>query len=256
MSDATNILWTGGWDSTYRVLYLVLIEKKIVQPHYIFDVARNSSARELQAISEIRRELKRIDEEAFRRLRKTNITPITEIPACNEISEAYQSLREKAPLGGQYDWLARYAKSEGIDQIELCVELSENSKAYYFLKGNLIKNANGLYKLKAEADKGLQIFSYYEFPVVDLTKLEMKAKATQLGFIEALEKSWFCFNPIHGTPCGTCNPCISTIEDGMKYRFPEASIRRYKMRHIRKALKAPSWISQRVRRGLHNLGRV
>jgi 7-cyano-7-deazaguanine synthase in queuosine biosynthesis len=254
MSDATNILWTGGWDSTYRVLHLVMVEKKVVQPHYIFDTARRSSPRELQAISEIKQELKRIDGDAFGRLRKTNITSITEIPEYPEISEAYQSLRAMAPLGGQYNWLARYAKSEGINHIELCVELSENSKAYYFLKGNLIKSINGQYELKDNVHKDLKIFSYYSFPVVDLTKLEMKAQAAQQGFINALEKSWFCFNPIHGAPCGTCNPCISTIEDGMQYRFPRASIRRYRMRHIKKALKAPSWIARRVRAGSQKLG--
>jgi 7-cyano-7-deazaguanine synthase in queuosine biosynthesis len=256
MTNEINILWTGGWDSTYRVLYLAIIEKKIVQPHYIFDAARNSSPRELQAISEIRQELKRIDKEAFGRLKKTNITPITEIPECQEISEAYRNLRKQAPLGRQYDWLARYAKSEDIRHIELCVELSENSKAYYFLKGNLIRNSIGLYKLKNDASEDMKIFSYYELPVIELTKLEMKAQAIQLGFINALEKSWFCFNPIHGTPCGTCNPCISTIEDGMGYRFPKESIRRYKTRHIKKSLNAPFWIAQKVRKSLHNLGLI
>ncbi|WP_457094897.1 7-cyano-7-deazaguanine synthase, partial [Microvirga sp. P5_D2] len=144
------------------------------------------------------------------------------------------------------------ARSEGLKQVELCVELSENGKVYYFLNGNLVKTSGGLYKLKDDASEDLKIFSYYEFPVIGVTKLEMKAQALQLGFINALEKSWFCFNPIHGTPCGTCNPCISTIEDGMGYRFPRESIRRYRTRHIRKTLKAPSWIARKVRKSLHN----
>ncbi len=30
-----NVLWTGGWDSTFRVLDLVLHQKATVQPHYL-----------------------------------------------------------------------------------------------------------------------------------------------------------------------------------------------------------------------------
>lgn len=247
MRSETNILWTGGWDSTYRVLYLAMIEKKIVRPHYILDPKRKSGQRELQAISEIKQALRRIDEEAYGRVQKTNITPIAEIPECPDITAAYRKLTEHAPLGGQYDWLARYVRGEGLTHIEMCVELSEKSKAYHFLKGHLTTTRNGTFGLKGNADDNLKIFSCYEFPVIDLTKLEMKARAIQYGFIDALEKSWFCFNPIHGTPCGRCNPCISTFADGMGYRFPKQSIRRYKMRYVRKTLEAPIRIARQLK---------
>ena len=29
-----NIFWTGGYDSTFRLCYLLIMEKKIVQPYY------------------------------------------------------------------------------------------------------------------------------------------------------------------------------------------------------------------------------
>ena len=34
---ATPLLWTGGWDSTFRLLSLLLREQREVQPYYILD---------------------------------------------------------------------------------------------------------------------------------------------------------------------------------------------------------------------------
>ncbi len=44
-----NVLWTGGWDSTFRVLELVIMKKEMVQPHYILDEDRASTQKELHA---------------------------------------------------------------------------------------------------------------------------------------------------------------------------------------------------------------
>ena len=49
-----NILWTSGWDSTFQLLNLLLVEKKQVQPYYIMFSQRKSLRRELQAIEEIK----------------------------------------------------------------------------------------------------------------------------------------------------------------------------------------------------------
>ena len=34
---AVKLLWTGGWDSTFRLLQLLLLYEKKVQPYYIID---------------------------------------------------------------------------------------------------------------------------------------------------------------------------------------------------------------------------
>lgn len=35
-----NVLWTSGWDSTFRIIQLIK-EGREVQPYYIIDVNRN-----------------------------------------------------------------------------------------------------------------------------------------------------------------------------------------------------------------------
>src|SRR5688572_33020809 len=34
------LLWTGGWDSTFRLLMLLLVERRAVQSYYIVDRLR------------------------------------------------------------------------------------------------------------------------------------------------------------------------------------------------------------------------
>ena len=46
-----NLFWTGGWDSTYRLLYLLIVEKKYVQPYYIIDLTRKSEFIEKAGVS-------------------------------------------------------------------------------------------------------------------------------------------------------------------------------------------------------------
>jgi len=38
-----NLLWTGGWDSTFRLLQLILDTRATIQPVYVIDTARRSS---------------------------------------------------------------------------------------------------------------------------------------------------------------------------------------------------------------------
>ena len=37
-TEPIKLLWTGGFDSTFRILYILVVEKKHVQPYYIIDL--------------------------------------------------------------------------------------------------------------------------------------------------------------------------------------------------------------------------
>ena len=53
MKNVINLLWTGGWDSTFRFLQLILIEKRTVQPIYIMDLDRTSHVQEINVIKKV-----------------------------------------------------------------------------------------------------------------------------------------------------------------------------------------------------------
>jgi hypothetical protein len=99
-----KILWTGGWDSTFRVLYATLVDGKSVEPHYIVDMARQSSLRELSAISEIKDLLRVSNKEAYGRISNLRLALKSEIPDDRDITSSWERLKLRTPLGRQYDW--------------------------------------------------------------------------------------------------------------------------------------------------------
>lgn len=246
MQPRIDVLWTGGWDSTYRVLSAAMVDHRTVVPHYIVDLGRASSLRELQAISEVRAVLAGIDPEAAARIEPLRITPVTEIVEDTELSAAYHRLTQQAHLGSQYDWLARYAKSKDLHHLELSVHVDD--KAYHFLKGRVVATEEGSWTFDERVDTDEAIFRFFDFPLLEISKTQMKAEAERHGFIEALEKSWFCYSPIDQAPCGLCNPCRYTIEEGMEYRLPAKALRRHRTRHLRRAARAPRALWRRATR--------
>lgn len=49
-----NLLWTGGWDSSFRLLDALLIKKMAVKTYYIIDYTRPSFAQEIKTINIIK----------------------------------------------------------------------------------------------------------------------------------------------------------------------------------------------------------
>ncbi|SFU93623.1 7-cyano-7-deazaguanine synthase [Halomonas korlensis] len=246
MDKAIDVFWTGGWDSSYRVLYASVVEKRLIKPHYIIDFGRKSSLRELEAISDIRRKLEKIDPEAAKRIGEIKITPITEIADIPEVTESFNRLKKQAHLGSQYDWLSRYATSHNIDDLELSVHVDD--KAYFFLEGRVKQGKDGRWRMRDDAEGDVRIFSCLTFPLLQISKTEMREQAQKHDFIDALEKAWFCFNPKKGKPCGVCNPCIYAVEEGMGYRLSGNAMLNYRTRHIRKIAKAPGYVSRNIYR--------
>ena len=54
-AESVNLLWTGGWDSTFRLLSLSLLHQRPVQPYYIITWDRPSTGAEIQTMCDIKR---------------------------------------------------------------------------------------------------------------------------------------------------------------------------------------------------------
>lgn len=221
-----NILWTSGWDSTYRVLDLVLNKKRTVQPFYVLDNGRASTEIELQTMEKLKNMIILKDPEALDRIKPIIKVDIKNIPPNEDITNNYKNLANISHLGGQYDWLARLAKSKGIKDLELSIHRDDT--AFGFIKNDVYKKNDDLddvYLLKENPSlESLKIFRYYRFPLLDLTKLEMESNAKKFGFDHIMEKTWFCHSPIKNQPCGMCNPCKYTRDEGLGRRVPNPTI--------------------------------
>jgi hypothetical protein len=56
----------------------------------------------------------------------------------------------------------------------------------------------------------------------------MKNLANKHDFLDILEMTWWCHNPIRGKPCGVCTACKHYIEEGMAFRLPRSAVLHYK----------------------------
>ena len=108
-----EILWTGGYDSTFRVVQLSHYPIKI-KPYYLSD-NRKSESYELNAIEKITELLKRKDDTKCQFLPLTIVSMSERIDG-EHITQSYNKLLEKEFFGSQYDWLGRFAQEhKGIE---------------------------------------------------------------------------------------------------------------------------------------------
>ena len=74
------MLWTAGWDSTFRVADLLVNGTAVVQPWYAVDPYRRSTATELATQDVIRAHLAELDPAAARRLLPVTLVEVGAIP--------------------------------------------------------------------------------------------------------------------------------------------------------------------------------
>lgn len=233
-----EILWTGGYDSSFRIVQLSRLDIDI-QPYYLSD-NRKSEQNELKAILDITDALQKHPQTKciFRPL---IIVSMSQRIEDEKITQTYNRLLQTDFFGSQYDWLARFSKiHKGIE-----LSIHQDDKAiilinkYGKLKRVFDSTLGEYYILDKEnsSEDICTLFENYHFPLAHYTKLDMRKQYNAQNYTAIMKKTWFCFNPIDGKPCGTCNPCKYTIEEGMWRRFTPHALLRYTKRKIKDIVK-------------------
>lgn len=241
-----NVFWTGGWDSTFRILQLS-DKPVIIQPYYLKD-NRKSEQQELDAIKNLTEKILAL------KATQCTINPlitlkVSEIEKDLEITAAYKQLFNEykqvtngEKLGTQYEWLARFSKN--IDTLELGIEKDSRPSVVIEKFGEFEKKEDpfrGKYSIinKNKSSEVInKIFGNYHYPLLNFSKLQMKKIAEDLGYITIMNQTWFCHRPIHKKACGKCNPCMQTIEFGLKYRFSKIALIRYQFKKAKLKVKS------------------
>ena len=226
-----NLLWTGGLDSTFRLCELLLLKKQIVQPYYIIDPNRHSLRYEIKAHKKIKRLLIQTDPSVKKNMLPTYYFIAPDEKYSTDIEDGFNEINKITRFGIQFKWLANFCEQHKLYNLELGAEKS-GSPRYIFFKRNLKRINYGSFRTyvidQYGSDKGAyEIFKYFQFPIIDKTKLDMFSIGANFKFQHILEASWFCHNPVHGKPCGRCNPCKDVVKYGLKYRLPVDAKLRY-----------------------------
>jgi len=198
--DETNkkvvdLLWTGGWDSTFRLLQLLFNEKRSVQAHYIMR-SEQCSGIEIDTMANIRRFLHRNHPESRTLLKPMVIEDVYSIKSNQKINATYEKVSKEKKVNKQYEILARYCEQKNISGVELSVIAIEK---------DIIDS---------------DLFEPFSFPLLNVTKKDMLLKAKEKGWMEIMEMTSFCRKPKKGRPCGLCGPCTDVIESGLGFRLP------------------------------------
>lgn len=214
-----DLLWTGGWDSTFRLLELLLVEGESVRTHYILDRDRESVWEELRTLTQIRDQvLLRLD--SSRRFPPTRILLRDHLPDYPDITESFRQLKSQAAIGAQYEWLACFVRLYGLQSIELGWPRHTPPSALYCLvmKGGGADANKRPVELSDSSDVH-NLFGHFSFGILDRTKEDLGLIAYRHGFADLLQQSWFCHRPIRGVPCGLCTPCHYAQGQGRPIRF-------------------------------------
>ena len=199
-----------------------------VQPYYIIDQHRRSLSLEMKAMKDIKDALKKHDNLARNRILPTIYREIDEIASDIDISDSFKALQKEGDLSPQYEWLARFAKELGVNDLEISYEkeISDPENTTRLLTSPHLKklttSAGEIYRLNEEViDTDIyNVYGRFTFPVYYTTKFEMQVVAAENGFLEILKHSWFCLMPVKNKPCGKCHPCRAVFLEGLTWRLP------------------------------------
>ena len=225
-SKVHYVFWTGGFDSTFRICQLLLLMDQPVQPIYIMcgDVddstsiisnGRENQNLEIIKMKEIRDMILKNNSHLANKFFPTFY--VSSIEKNRAISKKFKRIHKK--LGyfsrdiNQYERMARFSL-EFDKPIDVCVENCGTGIDEATRKVRIIDDNTGECRIKdylESKNKDLEIFKKFRFPIVHLTKDEMKEISIKNNFYHIIKNSWSCWFPKNGFPCGKCKMCKERI---------------------------------------------
>ena len=220
MPETINILWTGGWDSSFQLIRCYIHGTANIQPVYLVDESRRSTALELLTMMRIKEALRAQFPERAGSLLPVRFCAVSDLLSDPRKASAYQRIHKQVRIGIQYEWLARFCDQFGVSDLQLCIH--KDDRAHTALKDLVEYGGVNGYKVseKHTATDEYELFRYYSFPIFDMSKLDIEKRAEEMGFSSIMNLTWFCQAPRDGKPCGACLPCRFTVEEGLGWRVP------------------------------------
>jgi hypothetical protein len=257
-SAGVNLLWTGGWDSTFRLLQLLLLHRIPVTPWYLRDPTRASTQVELRTMASIDDHLREAHPHTRALLHPPRIVDVDGVARDPELSAALREIRRRIFIGSQYAWLPAFCKQHAIPDMELCVHVDDKVQALVRPYAVEFRHPAGYRSVRVDprhaATAEYRLFRWFSFPLFAIDKVGIDRQAAAEGWAAIMDMTWFCHTPVRGRPCGICAPCVYAIEEGLARRVPPS--RRalsFVYRRLALPLKGPL---RRVRGALRERGSV
>ena len=220
-----RVFWTGGYDSTFRVLQACIDERRTVIPYYLAgDIDNHASGRtrrknhaeEQRAMQRVRDGLQRAFPEAARRLQP--LVVVDDVPISKSTRVAMRTLHANKVVRRrtcQYGSLGEYSLRLG-QPVEIGIVKDGHSNAgIYYGVHDKVAGVGASCRLTADAiarHPEYALFRNCVFPLMHLDKAEMLRIATAHGYAHLLQHTWSCWYPTaEGTPCNKCLMCRERV---------------------------------------------
>ena len=236
-----NLLFTGGFDSTFRLCQLSRMEGVEVQPVYLcFSPARSNEKNEIHAQDTILSMLrKRKDTKAVL------LNPIRvheyDLPEAPDLDEAFQKWRHYPETPGQIRCISKLSRL--FPHLEYCIEgatLETRKQGIKYGKTRRLLTAHGFRFFDHEdgstsfkcshADSGLDLlWGGFRFPIFQISETDMLPFIHKYHYEDVFEHTWTCdFGDKE--PCGVCHNCETKWASGLPDFFPESAVRNHEIK--------------------------
>ncbi|RDZ27233.1 hypothetical protein [Lysobacter silvisoli] len=223
-ASSVNLFWTGGWDSTFRLLQLLLSHRLAVTPYYLKDPTRPSTPVELATMERIGERLRETYPHTRDLLRPLRIADADQISVAPHMAAALREIRRRSYIGDQYAWLPAFCERHAIADMELGVHVDDKVQALLRPYATEFVHAGGYRSMRVDPRHAggaeFALFGGFGFPLFHIDKLGIARQAAAEGWDAIMDMTWFCHRPLRGRPCGLCAPCVYTIEEGLAHRVP------------------------------------
>lgn len=226
-----SIFWTGGFDSTYRLIDL-LLSGYTVEPIYIAKRidGRFSIQREHYTMKKLRNEIIK----TFPHVKKAFLStvevrnvfiPETLAELVKDIGFSGKNKATEwsvengyarhagqvAQLGKQYLYLGLVSLMHHRP-IEMSITNSPGRTTTFFkpITGEGRRKRIDPAVFQAPENEPRSLFRNIRFPIIDMSKLDMYKDAERKGYVHLLYNTWSCWGKTdvrYGEPCGECRNC-------------------------------------------------
>lgn len=231
-----NLFWTGGLDSTYRLLQLIKddnvdeinlfhislnIDNK---DNYMFVVGRISQQKEIETMSKI---LQNIDTSKIKKFtiwtNKSSIVDYTFLLPFDFVFFIQKDFIEYSDTTkiSQFDLWFNGIVSRPINQYGAISQVLEdlNITADICIEkgGGIWSNTNKYFREMKDENPvfdyfhGSILFKRFNLPLYDTDRYDMIKVAKENNWMDILYNTWSCWYPEDGLPCNKCQMCEGRI---------------------------------------------
>lgn len=239
--DVHYLFWTGGYDSTFRLCQLLLVEDKPVRPIYLMCgnvddsddwltmVSRKNVSTEITTMKDIRTELLQNNTHLANKLLPTFyvVSIKKNLETTAKFKRLHKYLKYFSRDINQYERMARFSIhfdknievglekcGTGLDEATLQVRINEGTKNCQICDLETLNQLNNV-RTNVNPKKNysnLNIFKNFRFPIVHMSKEDVKKFAANQKLLYLLQMTWTCWYPTSDNkPCNTCPQCLKRI---------------------------------------------